>query len=213
VPESHLVAAMRAADRYLSSLPSVRAERSGWRWRTAPAFFLGEGRAWTDLVPFASVDAGNPDRAFTDWAQCFWNSYQLVESDPERFTYCEGYALRATSTGVAIHHAWVLDELGQVVDTTWARGKAHEEDHEGFLTPEEGRYYFGVAVPYEVHALWIEGTRSPTLMHDGRASGRMLLEYGLDAGMEAKAYLADYTDPEWVRLMMALTAGQSEACG
>lgn len=51
--------------------------------------------------------------------ECFRNSHELVINQLDRgFTYFEGYAVRA-SLCVPILHAWCVDELGGVIDTTW----------------------------------------------------------------------------------------------
>jgi len=57
--------------------------------------------------------------------ECFMNSYRLMDSTG--FTYCEGFAT-SDALGVALEHAWVIDEDGFVIDPTW----------------EDGREYFGV---------------------------------------------------------------------
>jgi hypothetical protein len=204
VPESHLITGMRDADRYVRSLPSVVAGRAGWRWQSPAGFFLGEGQPWFDLVPFAEVDEQNPEGAFSELNQCFWNAQELVLSDPERFTYCEGYALRATGTGAPVHHAWAVDEAGRVVDTTWARDASCAGDPFARVTPEEGRLYFGVQVPAEKGSLWLGNTGKATLMHGARWSTLMLLQWGFEEGFRRNAFLADHYDPEWVRMMQAV---------
>lgn len=58
--------------------------------------------------------------------QCYQNSYHMMVD--RGYTYCEGFAT-SHLLGVAIEHAWVLDEEGYVVDPTWS----------------DGTEYFGVA--------------------------------------------------------------------
>lgn len=58
--------------------------------------------------------------------QCFMNSYRLM--DGLGLTYCEGFATSA-ALGIALEHAWLINESGFVVDPTW----------------KDGREYFGVA--------------------------------------------------------------------
>lgn len=47
---------------------------------------------------------------------CFHNSSKAVLLDPS-FVYCEGYATCAL--GLPVHHAWVVDGSGTVIETTW----------------------------------------------------------------------------------------------
>ena len=68
-------------------------------------------------------------RDFADFAQhpaeirrgrmqeCFKNATHLAFSFPSRFTYCEGYA----DGCIPVHHAWVIDEAGSVIETTWEK--------------------------------------------------------------------------------------------
>lgn len=68
--------------------------------------------------------------------QCFRNAYHLARQHPGRLRYVEGYVLRY----LPVHHAWCVDEDGQVVDPTLR------------LTAEEaGRTeYLGVTLPLEL---------------------------------------------------------------
>jgi hypothetical protein len=50
--------------------------------------------------------------------ECYSNAAHLALDGPYR--YVEGYAMR-DSLCIPIHHAWVLDEDGKVIDTTWQR--------------------------------------------------------------------------------------------
>ena len=49
--------------------------------------------------------------------QCFQESRALVLAQPKRFTYVEGYAFKRL---LPLHHAWCVDEHGNVVDPTWS---------------------------------------------------------------------------------------------
>lgn len=60
---------------------------------------------------------------------CYRNAGRLAISD-SRYAYCEGYALRKGL--VPVHHAWLLDQDGCVLDPTWPHDDANE--------------YFGVAL-------------------------------------------------------------------
>jgi hypothetical protein len=54
---------------------------------------------------------------------CYQNATRLVESDPLRFIYCEGYGNRPDLGIVAGEHAWVLDKEHdyEVIDVTWRK--------------------------------------------------------------------------------------------
>jgi hypothetical protein len=54
--------------------------------------------------------------AWDEIKMCFQNAAQLAIADPS-LTYYEGYAVGRTA--LPIHHAWCIDEDGEVVDTTW----------------------------------------------------------------------------------------------
>lgn len=53
--------------------------------------------------------------------ECFTNAYNLALYSG--YQYVEGYATSA-DFGILIHHAWVLDKDGRVVDNTWDRPAA-----------------------------------------------------------------------------------------
>jgi hypothetical protein len=54
--------------------------------------------------------------------QCFSNATSIALDNPS-LRYVEGFAVRV----IPIHHAWLIDEAGNVIDPTWDR-------------PEEGEY-------------------------------------------------------------------------
>lgn len=54
--------------------------------------------------------------AWGEMKQCYMNAGQLA-IDYRSLTYYEGYAVGKAS--IPIHHAWVVDEDGEVIDTTW----------------------------------------------------------------------------------------------
>ncbi len=53
---------------------------------------------------------------------CFMHATGLSVQDPDRFVYCEGFAIHG-SIGFAVNHAWVLDRERDwvVVDNTWKK--------------------------------------------------------------------------------------------
>jgi len=57
--------------------------------------------------------------------QCFKNAFELASRHPG-LTYVEGYGHRI----IAAHHAWVIDEAGNVIDNTWRPNKDRPEWNE-----------------------------------------------------------------------------------
>ena len=51
--------------------------------------------------------------------ECFGNAFALAAYD-DRFTYVEGYAY--TPGLISVHHAWIIDADGNVIDNTWRDG-------------------------------------------------------------------------------------------
>lgn len=53
--------------------------------------------------------------------QCFYNATRLVQRDPKRWVYCEGYAITSNVDFIIGEHAWVLDRRHKdaVVELTW----------------------------------------------------------------------------------------------
>lgn len=91
-------------------------------------FLLKHGRAW-GTGP--QTYAGERDEA----KMCFSNAGSRVIED-DKLTYVEGFA---TSFGVPIEHAWMVDEDGIVIDPTWWLSERDTEPHE----------YYGVAFSTE----------------------------------------------------------------
>ena len=82
-------------------------------------------------MPF--VTERPPDVRKGRMQRCFMNAARLAIGQPERFTYCEGFADAGT---IPMYHAWVLDELGRAVETTW---------------PDLADSYYGVAFNHGFH--------------------------------------------------------------
>jgi hypothetical protein len=52
--------------------------------------------------------------------QCFTNAFFMMMREPERYVYCEGYALGCV---IPVHHGWVWDNYTKnIVDPTWDKG-------------------------------------------------------------------------------------------
>jgi hypothetical protein len=89
---------------------------------TPHGFVLKHGRFW--------VAGSNPaDIEWMERGRCFSSARKLACDQPERFTYVEGYAWDS-DTHSLIHHGWIVDSDGLVVDPT---------------RPEGSKAYFGVA--------------------------------------------------------------------
>ena len=57
---------------------------------------------------------------------CFQNAGMLALAQPEKLTYCEGWAQMPAHRGLTTYHAWCLDRNGNVVDPTWTHSRGHE---------------------------------------------------------------------------------------
>jgi hypothetical protein len=73
---------------------------------------LKQGRAWSK-ADLGEVQAAKPRR-------CFENAATLALAD-NTLTYVEGYGC-TEHVGLAMHHAWVVDPRGTVLDPTWRDG-------------------------------------------------------------------------------------------
>lgn len=63
---------------------------------------------------------------------CFGNSITFCLKDPDRYVYCEGYALNM----MTVNHAWVYDrETGLLIDPTWKQ--------------QETCVYVGIEFPFQ----------------------------------------------------------------
>lgn len=85
--------------------------------------------------------------------ECFPNAWDLAFSH-SGLSYYEGYAYRGI---VPVHHAWVVNAEGQVIDPTWR--------YDPERNPESEWHYFGV--PFDLHALaprWIAEDRDADLL-------------------------------------------------
>ena len=83
---------------------------------TLESFLLDHGRQWTPARRPRGLRK-QPDKL------CFMNSQRHVlthqqlcgDDDLEALWYCEGFALGV----IPIHHAWLVDRSGTVLDLTW----------------------------------------------------------------------------------------------
>jgi hypothetical protein len=51
--------------------------------------------------------------------ECFSNAITLAKRSRGKLAYVEGYAMRDKLPGLLVHHAWCVDERGDVIDATW----------------------------------------------------------------------------------------------
>ena len=94
------------------------------------AFVLAHGKPW---IP-ASFEEVSPVQFKGTPKRCFANSQQLLLRLQKKgfdFQYVEGFALSRNVPFLPIHHAWLVDQDGRVLDPTWDESELHQ--------------YFGVA--------------------------------------------------------------------
>lgn len=77
---------------------------------------LKHGRFWTPCPRPKGLSQGTP-------RQCFANAFALLHAferqEPGRYRYAEGWAASSNALNLPIHHAWLVDEQGRVLDWTW----------------------------------------------------------------------------------------------
>lgn len=90
---------------------------------------------------------------------CFKNCFEVAENDSS-LTYCEGFIVRSTLP-LTIHHAWLIEEDGTVVEPT-------------VTDAIEGLSYFGVQLPFESVADIVDATGSYSVL--GKFVGHRVIE-------------------------------------
>ena len=85
---------------------SIRAQ-NGFEFSCQEQFVLEHGREWTAAKLPGRFSRMTP-------RECFMNATNLVLEDPS-LTYVEGFAAGV----IPVHHAWVVDLDGSVIDPTW----------------------------------------------------------------------------------------------
>lgn len=134
-------------------------------------YLLEHGEA---MGPRIDLPAG---MEYGETRNCFGNAFGAAFStDGEgALTYCEGYAY--TPGLIACHHAWVVNECGEVIDVTWRDGgtecgfcqgngtvqKAVEWDEDGDEAGWE-----------EVDCRWCQGTGEQEHEHPSREAAEYL---------------------------------------
>ena len=89
---------------------------------------LREGTTYTRLGSTKGHPMGVPKR-------CYANATRLVDGNPGRLTYVEGFAMSG-EVGIAVEHAWAVDGAGSVVDTTWPDSDASPRVYVGLPVPD-----------------------------------------------------------------------------
>jgi hypothetical protein len=105
----------------LAATEKLRATPPGFVYAGLGDFLQRHGRFWTPGPRPKGFRAMTPK-------YCFDNAYRVVTDARHRrrdLRYVEGIALSV----IPVHHAWVVDEAGTVIDPTW---------------PTPGGSYFGV---------------------------------------------------------------------
>lgn len=85
-------------------------DHSAMRGDHISSLTLRYGLYWPSVPLHLDVKKEQPGR-------CFWQAFSLALARPKRFTYVEGYACNGRP--IPVHHAWCVDEEGNVVDPTW----------------------------------------------------------------------------------------------
>lgn len=111
--------------RQLAALKAALVSPEARPYASIEAFVLAHGRAWEPGPRPTGVKLRRERR-------CYHNAAMLtLLGQPGRWTYCEGYGLRAL-VPFPVLHAWVVGADGLAVDVTWR------------LAPGERAAYFGV---------------------------------------------------------------------
>lgn len=99
-----MVSGSETARSILQHLRAVETMRNGAK--CFESYLLQHGRFFQE---FGTVVASMTPKA------CFDNSRRMAMRSPQKYTYCEGYA----TSVIPMHHAWLIDTKGRVVDPTW----------------------------------------------------------------------------------------------
>lgn len=95
--------------------PATHPLREGQIYRNHIHMLVEHGRFWTASPRPKHVRKRAAGR-------CFRNSAAVLQNQPVWY-YCEGYATAQSMT--PIHHGWLVDEDGLVIDPTWNNGTAY----------------------------------------------------------------------------------------
>lgn len=114
---------------YLTSLSKLRFGMGGKprEYSGYEDLVLKEGTTYEKRRSSEGFDRG-------EMKQCYVNASKLANDHPE-FTYVEGWA----AGPIPVHHAWVADKNGAVIDTTWPEDLSEPRGYVGLPIPDSIR--------------------------------------------------------------------------
>ncbi len=130
-------------------------KRSDLQYKSIESLILAYGRPFIKKVK--SSFKAEPKSCFKNCFQALWK-YQ-------NFSYCEGYATD-DELPLALSHAWLVNEKGEVIDPTWV-GKQHK-----------GSTYFGVVFNREYVMEMAEKLRCYGILDNDYMNEHQLLHQG-----------------------------------
>jgi hypothetical protein len=125
-----------------------------FHYSSAEELLLSEGRMWRGRDLPAGIPRGLP-------RNCFLNCLELARLRPE-LTYVEGYA----TSVIPVHHAWLIDAAGEVVEPTWPADRRY---------PLSQSAYFGIPFPLELVEAQMHERRNFLSVLDNFEDGHPLL--------------------------------------
>lgn len=118
--------------------------------------------------------------------QCFYNSASYIyddlvrRNDQAEWAYCEGLAM-GSDLGLGIHHGWLVNRAGEVLDLTWRKDAGVETAYFGVafsagyfcdVTAESG--VWGLFCPGEMYTRsLISGKDGDVVFHPYHQQGRV----------------------------------------
>lgn len=124
--------------------------RPGWKYINSMDLVAREGQAFK---PPSSNDLPDDVRP-GEPQECYKNAALTAISNPDKYTYVEGYAT-PKSIPLPIQHAWVVDADDNVIDNTWSE-----------LDGGTGAAYIGVKIDTPTLTAALEANEHYTLFQD-----------------------------------------------
>jgi hypothetical protein len=112
---------------------------------------LKYGLEWTQRVN------PTPKRYRGPLNQCYKNAYKAMVRSKGALRYCEGVAYAGL---IPTEHAWCIDSLGYVVETTWCDSRLADDSNKFeyfgiiFDNPDELHQYQALTGVFSVFAYW-----------------------------------------------------------
>jgi len=118
-------------------------ESLGVRPQTLDKFVLEKGKVYQKITPWR----GDPLKP----KACFENAAKVVMLSPKEYTYAEG-VMMMPNIPLSIHHAWLVDRSGNVVDPTIKDNRGYQYMGCEFSSDEVMRElvengYYGLLMP------------------------------------------------------------------